>query len=88
MKVNQPYIEWEVLRKILEAHELVFMRECPWAYHSLCDDIFNNVKTPVNNLILFKQDGAPVLIAKEAAVTGSITDEFWEVELCTRPYRD
>ena len=76
MKVNQPYIEWEVLRKILEEHQTYFMVFCPSAYHVLCDDIFNNVKTPVNNLMFFKQDGTPVLIAKEAAVTGNITDEF------------
>ncbi len=76
MKVNQPYIEWEVLRKILEEHRWVFMERCTLSYHRLCDDIYNNVKTPINNLTLYKQDGTPVLIAKEAAVTGSITDEF------------
>ena len=76
MKVNQPYIEWEVLKKILEEHQWVFMERCPLEYYILCDAIFNNMKTPINNLALFKQDGTQVLIAKEAAVTGSITDEF------------
>lgn len=76
MKVNQPYIEWEVLRKLLEEHQGYFMVFCPSAYHGLCDDIYNNLKTPINDLTLFKQDGTPVLIAKEAAVTGHITDEF------------
>lgn len=75
MKVNQDYIEWEILRKILEEHQWVFMERCPWAYHSLCDDIYNNIKTPINNLTMFNQDGMPVLIAKEAAVTGHIMDE-------------
>lgn len=76
MKVNQPYIELEVLRKILEERQWVFMERCPCAYHRLCDDIYNNAKTPVNNLTLFTQDGTPVLFAKEAAITGSITDDF------------
>lgn len=75
MKVNQDYIEWEVLRKLLEKHQWVFMERCSYAYYSLCDDIYNNVKTPVSNLTFFKQDGTPVLIAKEAAVTGHIMDE-------------
>ena len=76
MKVNQPYIEWEVLKKILEEHQWVFMERCPLEYYLLYDVIFNNVKTPINDLKLFKQDGSQVLIAKEAAVTGHITDVF------------
>ena len=75
MKVNQPYIEWDVLKKILEKHRWAFEARCPLEYYILCDVIFNNMKTPINNLTLFNQDGTPVLIAKEAAVTGSIMEE-------------